>query len=74
MAHLTQTVSQASVLQEAIVPKIKQTFVKYGKAFDTGQQSGGGRIFITLFDICNEIRSGSPATESIGSRLESWDS
>ena len=37
IAHLTQTVPQARVLQETIVPKIKQTCLKYGKAFDTGQ-------------------------------------
>ena len=37
IAHLRQTVPQARVLQETIVPKIKQTCLKYGKAFDTGQ-------------------------------------
>ena len=36
---------------------------------DTGQQSGGGRIVATFYNLCSEIWSGSPTTESIQAGL-----
>ena len=64
----------ASVFTEdCIASKIKQTRVSYKKALNTERQSGGDRIVATLFDICNEIWSGSNATEFIESGLESGD-
>ena len=45
--------------------KLKQIRVKYTKALDSGRQSGGGRVVATFYDLCSQIWSGSPATESI---------
>ena len=53
--------------RDHIASKVQQTRVKYRKTLDTGQQSRGDRIVATFLDICNEIWSGSPATESIES-------
>ena len=39
------------------------------KALDSGKQSGVGRVVATFFDLCNQICSGSPATESMTSCL-----
>ena len=45
--------------------KIKQIQAKYWKSWDTGRQSGGGKIVATFYDLCSKIGSGSPATETI---------
>ena len=39
--------------------------MKYRKALDSGRQSGAGRVVATFYDLCSQIWSGSPATESI---------
>ena len=44
--------------------------VSYRKPLDSGKQSGGVRVAATVFDLCNQIWSGSPATESISSGLD----
>ena len=44
--------------------------VSYIKALHSGKQSGGVRAVATFFDLCNQIRSGSPATESMSSGLD----
>ena len=41
---------------------------------DAGQQSGGRSIADTFYDLCSEIWSGSPATESIQADLETVES
>ena len=41
---------------------------------DTGRQSGGGRTVATFYDLCSEIWSGSPVTESIQAGLEDVES
>ena len=56
--------------RERIESKIKQIQEKYRKALDAGRQSRGGRIVATFYDLCSEIWSGSPATESIQAGLE----
>ena len=46
-------------------PKIKLARNKYRDALDLGKQSGAGRIVATFNNICSEILSGSPATDSV---------
>ena len=41
---------------------------------DAGQQSGGGRIVATFYDLCREIWSESPAAEYIQAGLETVES
>ena len=57
-------------MREKIAAKIKQMRVSYRKALDYCKQSGGGRVVATFFDLCNQILSGSPATESMSSGLD----
>ena len=45
--------------------KTKNIRANYKKAIDAGRRSGGGRVIMTFFEICNEIWAGSPATSSI---------
>ena len=56
-------------IKEKIAFKINQIRAKYQKVLNAGRQSGGGRTG-TFYDLCSEIWSGSPATESIQGGLE----
>ena len=40
------------------------------RTLDSGKQSEGGRVVATLFDLCNQIWSGSRATERMSSGLD----
>ena len=51
--------------KDRITSKVKNIRRKYRQAIDSGRQSGGGRVVATFYDICSEIWSGSPATNSI---------
>ena len=44
--------------------------VSYRKALDSDKQSGGGLVVGMFFDLCNQIWSGSPATESMSNGLD----
>ena len=56
--------------RERISSKVKQIRVKYRKALDIGRQSSGGIVVATFYDLCSQIQSGSPATESISGGIE----
>ena len=57
------------LLQQKLKKK-KKMRVSCRKALDSGKQSGDGRVVATFLDLCNQIWSGSPATESISSGLD----
>ena len=57
--------------REKATTKIKAIRQNYRKAIDSGRKSGGGRVAATFYEICQDIWSGSPATESIASGVES---
>ena len=44
--------------------------MKYRKALDSGRQSCGGRVVATFYDLCSQIWSGSPTTESISGGID----
>ena len=44
--------------------------MKYRKVLDSGFQSGGGRVVAILYNLCSQIWSGSPATESISGGID----
>ena len=44
--------------------------MKYRKALDSGRQSGDGRVVATFYDLCSQIWSGSPVTESISGGID----
>ena len=48
-----------------ITSKIKNIRSSYKKAVDAGRRSGGGRLVLTYYELCNDIWSGAPATTSI---------
>ena len=52
--------------REKIRAKIKQMRVSYRKALNSGKRNRGGRVVATFFDLCHQVWSGSPATESMG--------
>ena len=51
--------------REKIAAKVKEMRVSYRKVLNFGKQSGGGRVVAMFSNLCNQRRSGSPATESI---------
>ena len=61
---------QTSSLEKGLHLKSNRFEQNIKKSLDAGRQSGGGRIVATFYDLCSEIRSGSPATESIHAGLE----
>ena len=46
---------------------------KFGAAIDSGRKSGHGRVVLLFFDICQDIRGGSPATTTIPTGIETID-
>ena len=61
-------------LTKAIVTsKLKGIRSKYRQAVDSGRRSGHGRVVMIFYELCKEIWGGSPATEQIGTGLESGD-
>ena len=44
--------------------------MKYRKALDSGRQSGGSRVVATFYNLCSQIWSRSPATESISGGVD----
>ena len=40
--------------------------ISYRKALNSGKRNRVSRVVATFFDLCNQIWSGSPATESMG--------
>lgn len=50
-----------------ITSKVKKVHSDYKKAADLGKRSGGRRIIMTFYDLCQDIWAGSPATTSLSS-------
>ena len=44
--------------------------ISYRKALNSGKRNRVSRVVATFFDLCNQIWSGSPATESMSSGLD----
>ena len=56
------------ITKDRIAAKVKTIRKNYKKAVDRGRRSsGGGRVACTFYDLCNDIWSGSPATQGIDS-------
>ena len=53
-----------------ITSKVKKVHSDYKKAVDLGNRSGGRRIIMTFYDLCQDIWAGSPATTSLSSGLD----
>ena len=53
------------ITKDSIAAKVKTIRKNYMKAVDQGRRSSGGRVVCTFYDLCNDIWSGSPATQSI---------
>ena len=62
--------SDEFLTKDRIASKIKQFHINIEKAIDSRKQAGTGIIVATFHKICNEIWSGSPATESRNSGIE----
>lgn len=54
-----------TITKERIAAKLKCIRKNYKKAVDIGRRSGGGRVVMTFYDLCQEIWAGAPATKSI---------
>ena len=67
-AHSTTFVTRVRI------PSIKQIRASYRKALDTGRQGGGVRIVAIFYDLCSDIWSESPVTDSIQDGLETVES
>ncbi|XP_030266336.1 uncharacterized protein LOC115577601 [Sparus aurata] len=66
--HDAMTISKTQV-----TTKLKCIRGKYRRAVDTGRLSGQGRVVMLLFELCQEIWGGSPATRCIDSSIETGD-
>ena len=53
-----------------ITSKVKKVHSDYKKAIDLGNRSGGRRIIMTFYDLCQDIWAGSPATTSLSSGFD----
>ena len=53
--------------------QIKQLRSGYRKALDVKKKIGGGRLVAFFHDKCIEIWSGSPATETMSSGIETYE-
>ena len=60
-----KSLSLDTITKERIAAKVKNLRKNYKKAVDLGKKSGGGRIVMTYYDICNELWASAPATRSI---------
>eukprot|EP00112_Aurelia_sp_Birch-Aquarium-sp1_P018810 Seg4545.3 transcript_id=Seg4545.3/GoldUCD/mRNA.D3Y31 product="hypothetical protein" protein_id=Seg4545.3/GoldUCD/D3Y31 len=60
-----------TITKERIAAKVKNLRKNYKKAVDLGKRSGGGRIVMTYYDLCNDIWAGAPATRSIEGGIDS---
>eukprot|EP00794_Sanderia_malayensis_P019550 gene19550-21482_t len=63
--------SNYSVTKERISGKVKSLRLKYKKAVDLNNRSGGGRLVMIFYDLCCEIWGGAPATNSIQGAIAS---
>lgn len=53
------------VSKDRIAAKLKSIRKSYKKAVDLGKRSGGGRVVMTFYGLCNDIWAGAPSTTSI---------
>ena len=53
-----------------ITSEVKKVHSDYKKAVDLGNRSGGRRIIMTFYDLCQDIWAGSPATTSLSSGFD----
>ena len=53
-----------------ITSKVKKVHSDYKKAVDLGNRSGGRRIIMTFYDLCQDIWAGCPATTSLSSGFD----
>lgn len=56
--------------RDRISNKTKKICADYRKALDTGRKSGGGRVVAFFYDLCSEIWTGCPATESMDNGID----
>ena len=54
-----------------ITSKIKKIYSDYKKAVELGKRSGGGRIIMPFYDLCQEIWAGSLTNTSLPSEFDS---
>jgi hypothetical protein len=57
------------ITKERISAKMKTIRKNYKKAVDCGKRSGGGRVVMAFYDLCNDIWAGAPSTNSIESTV-----
>ena len=53
--------------------KLKNVRLKYRRAVDSGRRSGHGRVVFLYMELCEQIWSGSPATDKINTGIETTD-
>ena len=62
--------SLETIKKDIIAAKLKSIRKNYKKAVDKGNRSGGGRVVMTFYDLCQDIWAGAPATTSENRRYE----
>ena len=59
-----------SITKERVSAKLKSFRTNFKKALDTGKRSGGGRIIITFYELCERIWGGCPVVNSISHEID----
>ena len=60
------------ITKERVAAKLKKIQAAYKKALDAKRQSGrGGRVVMTLYDVCNDIWGRCPAANSLEDGMDS---
>ena len=57
--------------KERVAAKLKKIQAAYKKAVDAKRKSGGGRVVMTFYDICNDIWGGCPSINSLEDGIDS---
>ena len=73
IAQFLRASSTNLLTKERTSAKIKRIRSNYKKAVDARRRSGGGRIVLTFYDLCENVWGGSPAVQSIDGEIDFSD-
>ena len=63
--------TREEMTKERVAAKLKKIQAAYKKAVDAKRKSGGGRVVMTFYDICNDIWGGCPSINSLEDGIDS---
>ena len=61
------------ITKQIVSSKLKSVRLKFRQAVDSGRRSGHGHVMMILYELCEKLWGGSPATEQIEGGIESTE-